>query len=70
LGQDYVRGHILVPAGMLQTRPDDRFDIVPLRARFYSKNKSDAVVNAEFLDASYKVPGGGWIIFLGLLTRR
>ena len=58
---DYVRDHILVPAGMLQTRPDDRFDIVPLRARFYSKNTSGAVVNAEFLDASYKVPGGGWL---------
>jgi CubicO group peptidase (beta-lactamase class C family) len=58
---DYVREHILVPAGMLQTRPDDRFAIIPLRARFYSKDKSGAVVNAEFLDASYKVPGGGWL---------
>jgi serine beta-lactamase-like protein LACTB, mitochondrial len=58
---DYVREHVLVPAGMLQTRPDDRFDIIPLRARFYSKDKSGAVVNAEFLDASYKVPGGGWL---------
>jgi CubicO group peptidase (beta-lactamase class C family) len=44
---------------MLQTRPDDRFAIVPHRTRFYSKNESGAVVNAEFLDASYKVPGGG-----------
>jgi CubicO group peptidase (beta-lactamase class C family) len=58
---DYVREHVLVPAGMLQTRPDDRFAIIPLRARFYSKDISGAVVNAEFLDASYKVPGGGWL---------
>lgn len=58
---DYVREHVLVPAGMLQTRPDDRFVIVPSRARFYSKDKSGAVVNAEFLDSSYKVPGGGWL---------
>lgn len=58
---DYVREHVLVPAGMQQTRPDDRFAIIPLRARFYSKDKSGAVVNAEFLDASYKVPGGGWL---------
>ncbi|MCU1337844.1 MAG: hypothetical protein JWO19_3425 [Bryobacterales bacterium] len=57
----YVREHVLVPAGMLQTRPDDRFAIIPLRARFYSKDKSGAVVNAEFLDSSYKVPGGGWL---------
>jgi CubicO group peptidase (beta-lactamase class C family) len=57
----YVHEHVLVPAGMLQTRPDDRFAITPLRARFYSKDKSGAVVNAEFLDSSYKVPGGGWL---------
>jgi serine beta-lactamase-like protein LACTB len=58
---DYVREHVLVPAGMLQTRPDDRFAIIPLRARLYSRDKSGAVVNAEFLDSSYKVPGGGWL---------
>lgn len=58
---DYVRERVLVPAGMLQTRPDDRFAIIPLRAHFYSKDKSGAVVNAEFLDSSYKVPGGGWL---------
>jgi serine beta-lactamase-like protein LACTB len=58
---DYVREHVLVPAGMLQTRPDDHFAIIPLRTRFYSKDKSGAVVNAEFLDSSYKLPGGGWL---------
>ena len=56
-----MRESVLVPAGMLQTRPDDRFAIIPLRTRFYSKDNSGAVVNAEFLDASYKVPGGGWL---------
>ncbi|MGA2713413.1 MAG: serine hydrolase [Bryobacteraceae bacterium] len=59
--EDYVREHVLVPAGMLQTRPDDRLAIIPLRTRFYSKDKSGAVVNAEFLDSSYKVPAGGWL---------
>jgi CubicO group peptidase (beta-lactamase class C family) len=58
---DYVRDSVLVPAGMLQTRPDDRVAVIPARTRFYSTNKSGAVVNAEFLDASYKVPGGGWL---------
>ena len=56
---DVVRESVLIRAGMLQTRPDDRFAIVPHRTRFYSKSESGAVVNAEFLDASYKVPGGG-----------
>ena len=59
--EDYVRENVLVPAGMLQTRADDRFAIIPSRTRFYSKDKSGAVVNAEFLDSSYKVPGGGWL---------
>ena len=58
---DYVRESVLVPAGMLQTRPDDRFAVIPLRTRYYSKDSSGAVVNAEFLDSSYKVPGGGWL---------
>ena len=58
---DYVRENVLVPAGMLHTLPDDRFAIIPLRTRFYSQGKSGAVVNAEFLDSSYKVPGGGWL---------
>lgn len=59
--EDSVRENVLAPAGMLETRPDDRFAIIPLRTRFYSKDKSGAVVNAEFLDSSYKVPGGGWL---------
>lgn len=58
---DYVHESVLVPAGMVQTRPDDRFAVIPLRTRFYSKDKSGAVVNAEFLDSSYKLPGGGWL---------
>jgi len=58
---DYVRESVLVPAGMLQTRPDDRFAVIPLRTRYYSKDSSGAVVNAEFLDSSHKVPGGGWL---------
>ncbi len=36
---DAVRETVLIPAGMLQTRPDERFAIVPLRTRFYSKTK-------------------------------
>jgi serine beta-lactamase-like protein LACTB len=59
--QDAVRENVLIRAQMLQTRADDRFAIIPLRTRFYSRDKSGAVVNADFLDSSYKVPGGGWL---------
>jgi len=58
---DFVRDNVLLPAGMTHTRPDDRFAIIPYRTRFYSKLKSGALVNADFLDSSYKIPGGGWL---------
>jgi CubicO group peptidase (beta-lactamase class C family) len=58
---DYVHDTIFVPAGMANTRWDDRFAIVPHRTRFYSKLKSGEIQNSEFLDSSYKVPGGGWL---------
>ena len=58
---EFVRDNIFVPAGMTHTRWDDRFAIIPYRTRFYSKTKSGDVRNANFLDASYKIPGGGWL---------
>ena len=63
-GEDYVsyvRENILMPAGMTHTVVDNRFAIVPFRTRFYSKDKSGAITNADFLDSSYKIPGGGWL---------
>ena len=46
---------------MTQTVVDDRYAIIPGRTQFYQKDKSGKVVNAEFLDSSYKIPGGGWL---------
>jgi serine beta-lactamase-like protein LACTB, mitochondrial len=57
----YVRENVLRPAGMTHTVVDDRFAIIPLRTRFYSKDDSGAITNADFLDSSYKIPGGGWL---------
>jgi serine beta-lactamase-like protein LACTB, mitochondrial len=58
---EYVRKNVLTPAAMTHTVVDDRFAIIPLRTRFYSKDKSEAITNADFLDSSYKIPGGGWL---------
>jgi len=58
---DYVRTNVLTPAGMTHTVADNRFAIVPFRTRFYSKDSSGAITNADFLDSSYKIPGGGWL---------
>jgi CubicO group peptidase (beta-lactamase class C family) len=58
---DYVRKNVLTPAGMTHTVVDDRFAIIPFRTRFYSKDKAGSITNADFLDSSYKIPGGGWL---------
>ena len=56
---NYVHEHIFVPAEMNSTQVDDRYAVVAHRTRFYSLNKSGSVMNADFLDSSYKIPGGG-----------
>jgi len=58
---DFVRQNVFAPAGMEQTQADNRFAIIPYRTRFYRKTESGTVENADFLDSSYKIPGGGWI---------
>ncbi len=58
---DFVRRNVLEPAGMTRTQTDDRLAIIPQRTRFYHKDQSGRVVNAEPLDSSYKIPGGGWL---------
>ena len=58
---DFVHQNVFVPAGMEHTLVDDRFAIIPYRTRFYQKTESGAVQNADFLDSSYKIPGGGWV---------
>jgi CubicO group peptidase (beta-lactamase class C family) len=58
---DFMRQNVFTPAHMDQTEVDNRFAIIPYRTRFYDKLESGAVQNADFLDSSYKIPGGGWL---------
>jgi CubicO group peptidase (beta-lactamase class C family) len=58
---DFVRENVFRPAGMTVTQWDDRLAVIAHRTRFYSKAKSGVVENANFLDASYKIPGGEWL---------
>ena len=51
---------LFAPAHMTHTFPDDVFEIVPHRARGYSKRNAQ-VVNAGLMDSSYKIPGGGYV---------
>jgi serine beta-lactamase-like protein LACTB, mitochondrial len=58
---DFMTQNVFVPAGMEHTQLDNRFDIIPYRTRFYQKTNTGTVENADFLDSSYKIPGGGWL---------
>jgi serine beta-lactamase-like protein LACTB len=58
---DFMMKNVFQPAGMEHTVVDDRFAIIPYRTRFYEKTQSGTTRNADFLDSSYKIPGGGWI---------
>lgn len=57
---EYMRGHVFQPAGLRQTVPDFVDSLVPFRARWYSGDQ-DSVVNATFVDNSYKWAGGGFL---------
>jgi len=57
----YMVASVFLPAGMTQTQADDRYAIIAHRTRFYQKDKAGKIVNADFLDSSYKIPGGGWL---------
>lgn len=58
---DFMMQNVFARAGMSQTQVDNRFAIIPYRTRFYQKTADGAVQNSEFLDSSYKIPGGGWL---------
>lgn len=58
---EFMQQNVFGPAGMQHTRADDRFAIIPYRTRYYQKTKDGSVENADFLDSSYKIPGGGWL---------
>jgi serine beta-lactamase-like protein LACTB, mitochondrial len=57
----YMHANVFLPAGMAETQADDRYAIITHRTRFYQKDKAGKIVNADFLDSSYKIPGGGWL---------
>ena len=57
---EYMGTHVFGPAGMRQTVPDFVDSLIPFRARWYSGDQ-DSVINAMFVDNSYKWAGGGFL---------
>lgn len=58
---DYMDAHVFGPAGLRRTAADLTDRIIPFRTRFYERNGEDELVNAPYVDNSYKWAGGGFL---------
>ncbi|HEX6644639.1 MAG TPA: serine hydrolase domain-containing protein, partial [Gemmatimonadales bacterium] len=58
---DFMRDEVFRPLGMRQTTADHVDSIIPFRARWYTADSARGVVNAPYVDNSYKWAGGGFV---------
>ena len=57
----YMHEHVFGPLGLRRTTEDQPAEIIEQRTRFYTRAKDKSVVNAAFVDNSYKWAGGGFL---------
>ncbi len=57
----YMEENVFDPLGMRQTVAGHTDSIIPHRTRFYHRNGDGYVLNAPFVDNSYKWAGGGFL---------
>lgn len=58
----YMQTRVFEPAGMTHTGPEFPDSIIPFRSHFYTRTDSvGPVVNAQYVDNSYKWAGGGFL---------
>jgi serine beta-lactamase-like protein LACTB len=57
----YMQENVFDPLGMVHTAPDHTDSIIPHRTRFYDRAEDGAVLNAPYVDNSYKWAGGGFL---------
>lgn len=63
-GEDFLglmRDEVFEPLGLRHTVPDFNDSIVVHRAEFYEAGQDGAIVNAPYVDNSYKWAGGGFL---------
>jgi serine beta-lactamase-like protein LACTB, mitochondrial len=59
---DFMARHVFGPVGMVHTIADHPDSIIPDRTRFYTRSDSvSPVLNAPYVDNSYKWAGGGFL---------
>jgi serine beta-lactamase-like protein LACTB len=57
----FMRDEVFEPLGLRHTVADHVDSIIPYRTRFYERGSDRAVVNAPYVDNSYKWAGGGFL---------
>ena len=63
-GEDFLsfmRDEVFEPLGLRHTVPDYNDSIVRYRTEFYEQNDGGAIINAPYVDNSYKWAGGGFL---------
>jgi CubicO group peptidase (beta-lactamase class C family) len=59
---EYMREVVLTPAGMTHTSPEHPDSIIPHRGRYYTRADSTGpILNALYVDNTYKWPSGGYL---------
>lgn len=58
---DFMRREVFAPFGMRHTVPEFMASIIPDRVRYYEHDKQGRLVNAPYVDNSYKWAGGGFL---------
>ena len=59
--RELIATTVFQPAGMLQTRDDSTYDLIPNRVAGYRRASDGSIQNCVLADTSNKVPGGGLI---------
>jgi serine beta-lactamase-like protein LACTB, mitochondrial len=57
----FMQRRVFAPLGLRHTAADYTDHIVPLRTSFYDQDDAGAIINAPFVDNSYKWAGGGFL---------
>ncbi len=57
----YMQRQVFEPLGMEHTVADHTDSIIPQRTEFYNRDNNRRVLNAPFVDNSYKWAGGGFL---------
>ena len=65
----YMRRRVFVPLGMRHTVADHVDSLITQRVRFYARNDDGTLLNAPYVDNSYKWAGGGFLSTTGDLLR-